>query len=176
MAATRLRYASRRASPSREVRHPHGWSTFSERRSLAPLHGCPPPTSTPAFRRKSVRTLLAAEQLTGYKSRSMSRRVFWGYPFLKETYRNGRAGDLGASCKDNTFQTPLDRGFPTSVDLRTRGSQLLDSSRLAPTVRGMARLYRYERPARGGGGECRCACERTPLRGRRRCAAGGRRM
>jgi hypothetical protein len=38
----------------------------------------------------------------------------------------------------------------------------------------MTRLYDYQRPPRGGGGECRPACQRIPLRGRRRCAAGGR--
>jgi hypothetical protein len=40
----------------------------------------------------------------------------------------------------------------------------------------MARLWVYHRPPRGGRGKCRRACERTPLRGRRRCAAGGRRL
>jgi hypothetical protein len=38
----------------------------------------------------------------------------------------------------------------------------------------MARLHGYQCPPRGGRGRCRRACERTPLRGRRRCAAGGR--
>jgi hypothetical protein len=32
----------------------------------------------------------------------------------------------------------------------------------------MARLRGYQRPPRGGRGRCRRACERTPLRGRRR--------
>jgi hypothetical protein len=38
----------------------------------------------------------------------------------------------------------------------------------------MARLQGYQRPPHGGRGRCRRACERAPLRGRRRCAAGGR--
>jgi hypothetical protein len=38
----------------------------------------------------------------------------------------------------------------------------------------MTRIHGYQRPPRGGRGICRRACERTPLRGRRRCAAGGR--
>jgi hypothetical protein len=41
-------------------------------------------------------------------------------------------------------------------------------------VPSLARLQRYQRPPRGGRDRCRRACERTPLRGRRRCAAGGR--
>jgi hypothetical protein len=32
----------------------------------------------------------------------------------------------------------------------------------------------YERPPRGGGNECRHTCERNPLKGRPRFAAGGR--
>jgi hypothetical protein len=35
-------------------------------------------------------------------------------------------------------------------------------------------MARHQRPLRGGRGRCRRACERTPLRGRRRCAAAGR--
>jgi hypothetical protein len=47
---------------------------------------------------------------------------------------------------------------------------------LIPRIPCMARLQGYQRPARRGRGRCRQACERTPLRGRRRCAAGGRRL
>jgi hypothetical protein len=38
----------------------------------------------------------------------------------------------------------------------------------------MARLRGYLRPPRGGRGRCRRACERTPLKSRRRYDAGGR--
>jgi transposase InsO family protein len=41
-------------------------------------------------------------------------------------------------------------------------------------VPSLARLRGYQRPPRGGRGRCRRACERNPLRGRHRCAAGGR--
>jgi hypothetical protein len=50
---------------------------------MAPLPGCPPPAPTPAFRRRFGRTPLAAEQLLEYRSRSLSERVFRGYPVLK---------------------------------------------------------------------------------------------
>jgi hypothetical protein len=40
----------------------------------------------------------------------------------------------------------------------------------------MAQLHGYQRPPRGGKGRCQRACERTPLRGRRRCAAGERQI
>jgi hypothetical protein len=68
------------------------------------------------------------------------------------------------------FQTPRN-GFPTSVDPADRNCPYLAQP---PTVPSMARLRGYQRPLRGGRGRCRRACERTPLRGRRRCAAGER--
>jgi hypothetical protein len=69
------------------------------------------------------------------------------------------------------FPKPSVRGFPTVDDPADRSCRYLAQP---PTVPSMARLRGFQRPPRGGRGRCRRACERTPLRGRRRCAAGGR--
>jgi hypothetical protein len=69
------------------------------------------------------------------------------------------------------FPKPSVRGFSTAADPADRSCRYLVQP---PTVQGLARLRGYQRPPRGGRGRCRRACERTPLRGRRRCAADGR--
>ena len=69
------------------------------------------------------------------------------------------------------FPKPSVPGFPTAADPADRSCRYLVQP---PTVPGLARLWGYQRPPRGGRGRCRRACERTPLLGRRRCAAGGR--
>jgi hypothetical protein len=75
-------------------------------------------------------------------------------------------------CTDIMFFTkPSVPGFPTAADPVDRSCRYLVQP---PTVPGLARLQGYQRRPRGGRGRCRRACERTPLRGRRRCAAGGR--
>jgi hypothetical protein len=70
------------------------------------------------------------------------------------------------------FPKPSVPGFPTAANPADRCCRYLVQP---PTVPGMARLRGYRRPLSGGRGRCRRACERTPLRGRRRCAADGRR-
>jgi hypothetical protein len=69
------------------------------------------------------------------------------------------------------FPKPSVLGFPTAVDPAHRSCRYLVQP---PTVPSLARLWGYQSPPRGGRGRCRRACERTPIRGRRRCAAGGR--
>jgi hypothetical protein len=69
------------------------------------------------------------------------------------------------------FFKPSVQGFPIAFDPADRSCRYLVQP---PTVPIMARLRGYQRPPRGGRDRCRWACERTPLWGRRRCAAGGR--
>jgi hypothetical protein len=71
------------------------------------------------------------------------------------------------------FPKPSVPGFPRADDPADRSCRYLVQP---PTVPGMARLQDYHRPPRGGRGRCRRARERTPLRGRRRCAAGRRQI
>jgi hypothetical protein len=71
------------------------------------------------------------------------------------------------------FPKPSVQGFPTAANPADRSYRYLVQP---PTVTGLARLWAYQRPPRGGRGRCRRACERTPFRGRRRCAACGRRV
>jgi hypothetical protein len=68
------------------------------------------------------------------------------------------------------FPKPSVQGFSTTIDPADRRCRYLVQP---PTVPCLARLRGYQRPPRGGRGRCRRACERTPLRGRRRCAARG---
>ena len=93
------------------------------------------------------------------------------YLVAKKTYRTGRAGDPCAGVRILCFPKPSVQGFPTAADPADRSCRYLVQP---PTVLGLARLWGYQRPPRGGRGRRRRACERTPLRGRRRCAAGGR--
>jgi hypothetical protein len=60
------------------------------------------------------------------------------------------------------FPKPSVHGFPTYVNPADRSCMYF------------VYLHGYKRPPHGGRGKCRRACERTPLRGCRRCAAGGR--
>jgi hypothetical protein len=91
----------------------------------------------------------------------------------RKTYRTGRAGDLGAGIAQKLFIlkalcTWLSRKL---MILRIELSALLAPYRARP---GTATPLRgFQRPPREVRG-CRRACERTRLRGRRRCAAGGR--
>jgi hypothetical protein len=71
------------------------------------------------------------------------------------------------------FPKPSVHGFPTVADPADRSCRYLVQP---PTVPSVAWLWGFHRPPRGGRGRCRRACERTPLQGRRRCAAGGRPM
>jgi hypothetical protein len=81
-----------------------------------------------------------------------------------KTYRTGRAGDLGAGIAQKLFvQNPMSLAFP----------RIALSALLAPyRWHGYGVSGAHHGKVRG----CRRACERTPLRGRRRCAAGGRNM
>jgi hypothetical protein len=65
------------------------------------------------------------------------------------------------------FPKPSVQGFPKTVDPTDRSLRYLLQP---PTVPSMTQLHGNQRPPRGGRGRCRRACERTPLRGRRRCA------
>jgi hypothetical protein len=56
-----------------------------------------------------------------------------------------------------------------------RASRQLLIPRIAAVGISLSPLHAYQRPPRGGRDRCRRACERTPLRGHRRCAACGRR-
>jgi hypothetical protein len=69
------------------------------------------------------------------------------------------------------FPKPSVQGFASAAHPADRNCRYLVQP---PTVPSMARLRGYQRPPRGSKGRCRRACERTPLRGRRRCPAGGR--
>jgi hypothetical protein len=95
---------------------------------------------------------------------------------LENECRNVRAGDLGVGCIDDVFISPPHRGFRIALNLTDHKCRIHTAE--PPTVRGMERLHGYQRPPLGGGGECRRACERSPLKGRRRrrCAAGGRHL
>jgi hypothetical protein len=68
------------------------------------------------------------------------------------------------------FPKPSVQGFPTHADPADRSCRYLV---WPPTVLSVVRPHDYQRPPRGGRGRCRRACERTPLRCRRRCAVGG---
>jgi hypothetical protein len=77
----------------------------------------------------------------------------------------------------------LDRGIPSAsvcVPDESRFEEpdkvLLVCQGSQATPRGVSRqkgLHGMRSSPRGGGGECRRACGRTPLKHRRRCAAGG---
>jgi hypothetical protein len=71
------------------------------------------------------------------------------------------------------FPKPSVHGIPTAIDPADRSCRYLVQP---PTVPGMAWLRGYQRPPRGCRGRCRRACERIPLRGRRRRAGGGCRV
>jgi hypothetical protein len=63
------------------------------------------------------------------------------------------------------YPKPSVHGFPTVADPADRSCRYLVQP---PTVPSLTRLRGYQRPPRGGRSRCRRACERTPLRGRRR--------
>jgi hypothetical protein len=82
----------------------------------------------------------------------------------EKTYRTGRAGDLGAGIAQKLFfQKPSLQAFPTAADPADRAV-----GPLSPLPRhawhGYGVFSAHHREVRG----CRRACERTPLRGRRR--------
>jgi hypothetical protein len=66
------------------------------------------------------------------------------------------------------FQTSSVLGFPINGDHADSSCRYLVWHLTVPS---MAQLHGYRCPPRGGRGWCRRACERIPLRGRRRCAA-----
>jgi hypothetical protein len=92
--------------------------------------------------------------------------IAYGY---EKTYRTDRARDLGASIAHKYFKSPLYMASPTAADPADRVV-----APLAPLP--CQALYGYGVPSAHHGEVrgCRRACERTPLRGRRRCPAGGR--
>jgi hypothetical protein len=146
-----------------------GMSAASELHTLV-LPGCPPPapntlvppmirpypsspknisqTSFPPLR-ESLCEYLVDEKHIGLAEREIHMMVY-GYHF---------------------FPKPSVHGFPRAADPADRNFQYLVQP---PTVPSLARLRGYQRALRGGRGRCRRAWECTPLRGRRRCAAGGR--
>jgi hypothetical protein len=87
---------------------------------------------------------------------------------MRKTCRTGRAGDLGAGIAQFVFSKALCARL--SRQLMIPRIEVL--ANLAPAVPSMARL-RVCSAHHGEERGCRRACERTPLRGRRRCAAGG---
>jgi hypothetical protein len=96
--------------------------------------------------------------------------VVYGY---EKTYRTARAGDLGAGIAQKIFmQKPYVHGFPdtpTSVDPAHHAV-----GPLSPLPCQAKHGYGVSNAKHGEARGCRRACESTPLRGRRRCAAGGR--
>jgi hypothetical protein len=99
------------------------------------------------------------------------REIICEYLVAEKTYRTGRVGDPCAGVRIFCFSKTHRISFPTTADPADRSCRYLVQP---PTVPGLARLWCYKRLPRGGRGRCRRACERTSLRGRRCCAAGGR--
>jgi hypothetical protein len=73
------------------------------------------------------------------------------------------------SHRNHFFKSPLNMAFPTAVDPADRAV-----GPLSPLPCRAWHGYGVSSAHHGELRECRRACERTPLRGRRRCAAGGR--
>jgi hypothetical protein len=90
----------------------------------------------------------------------------------KKTYRTGRAGDLGAGIAQKLFfsKSHVYMAFPTAADHADRAI-----GPLSPLPCQAWHGYGVSNAHHGEVMGCRRACERTPLRSRRRCAAGGRR-
>jgi hypothetical protein len=89
----------------------------------------------------------------------------------EKAYRTGRPGDLGAGIAQKLFfQSPMYMAFPTAADPTDRAV-----GPLSPLPCQALHGYGVSSAHHGEVRRCRRACERTPLRGRRRCAAGGRR-
>jgi hypothetical protein len=91
--------------------------------------------------------------------------------FVREkTYRTGPAGHLGAGIAQKLFfKSPMYRAFPTVADPADRVVGPL-SPLPCQAWHGYGVSSAHHGEVRG----CRRARERTALRGRRRCAAGGR--
>jgi hypothetical protein len=84
----------------------------------------------------------------------------------EQTYRTVRAGDLGASIAHNHFfKSPMFMAFPIVVDPADRA--------VGPLSPLPCQAWHGYGVSSAHHGEVR-ACKRTPLRGRRRCAACGR--
>jgi hypothetical protein len=90
--------------------------------------------------------------------------------WVLKTYRTALAGELGANMVQiiDFFKAYIIPKLPAAFDRADR-SCLIHSAFIL-TVTSTAQLRSYRRPSRGGGGECRRACERTPSGA----AAGGR--
>jgi hypothetical protein len=124
----------------------------------------PPPTADPAV--PSSPSNDAVVQAPPLKVRMYS-EVF----VCEKTYRTGRAGDLGAGIvKHFSFKSPMYRAFPTTADHADRAV-----GPLSPLPCHAWHGYGVSSAHHGEVRGCR-AYERTPLRGRRRCAAGGRQV
>ena len=67
------------------------------------------------------------------------------------------------------FKSPMYKAFPTAADPTDRAV-----GPLSPLPCQASHGYGVSSAHHGEVRGCRRACERTPLRGRRRCAAGGR--
>jgi hypothetical protein len=88
----------------------------------------------------------------------------------EKAYRTGRAGDHGAGIAQKLFlKCHLYMAFPIAADPADRVVGPL-SPLPCQAWHGCGVSTAHHGQVRG----CRRACERTPLRGRRRCAAGGR--
>jgi hypothetical protein len=96
-------------------------------------------------------------------------RLYLGVFVCEKAYWTGRAGDLGAGIRTFFFKSPLYMAFPTAVDPADRAVGPL-SPLPCQAWHGYGVSSAHHREVRG----CRRVWERTPLRGRRRCAAGGR--
>jgi hypothetical protein len=87
----------------------------------------------------------------------------------EKKYRTPRAGDIRA-CVEIMFLRALRTGaFRQLMTARVA----LPEPLLSPNRTKYGTATRLPTPNTGGGDECRHACERTPLRDRRRCAVSG---
>jgi hypothetical protein len=98
-------------------------------------------------------------------------RFYSAVSLREKTYRTGRAGDLGARIRTAIilFKSPLYIAFPTVADPADRAV-----GPLSPLPCQACHSYWVSSANHGKVRGCRRAFERTLLRGRRRCAAGGR--
>jgi hypothetical protein len=155
MVVSRLRLASRRVVPPREARRSYGWCRpMSAHPYVAPLPCCPPRTPTPAFYRKSVRTLFDANKLLRCRCNSLNMRVFEGYPVFKENIGRPKRKILVLAytfCFRNLSVPGLLDNFLLLGSYHRNLSQ-------PPAVLSVARLRCYQRLLWKGGGVRWHAC------------------
>jgi hypothetical protein len=89
----------------------------------------------------------------------------------KHIGRPEREISVSVSHRNYLFKSPMYMAFPTSANPADRAVGPL-SPLPCQAWHGYGVYNAHHGEVRG----CRRACERTPLRGRRRCAAGGRRV